>query len=543
MSGVLVVPPIAHGLVGRTDLPIPAWLFGWGAAVVLVVSFVALAVLWPRPRLEGARERRVLHVPAWLEIPFGLIGIGLFVLIVYAGLEGAQVDTANLTPTFVYVLFWVGLLPLQVLFGDVFALFNPWRAVGRAAGWLSSRIAGDALPEPMAYPERLGRWPAAIGILCFAWLELVSTSRSDPSTLAVLILAYAAIQLVGMSLYGVSQWERYGDAFAVYFNLFARLSPLRWERGTLYVRALLSGVTTLDAVPGTVAVLCTMIGTTTFDGFSNGPVWSDLAPKVTDVFTSIGFGQATALQLAFTVGLLVVVADRRRCCTGGERPGCGRSRPSTRRPGSRGRSCTRSTPIALAYAVAHYFSFLAYQGQALAYLAANPLGRTLAEGDNGWLGTANWGIDYTWVGATDHLVRPGRRARPRPRGGPGARPRPRAQGLPRPDGGDPLAILDARGHGRLHEPRALAAVGPMTAVRRRSPTPGTGSRRCSTSRRSRSSCARCCGRAGARSGARAAPRSSTPACSWRMSCARPSGVSRSTGQPIRCIPLPSTSTT
>ena len=63
MSGVLVVPPIAHGLVGRTDLPIPAWLFGWGAAVVLVLSFVALAVLWPKPRLEGARERRVLHVP------------------------------------------------------------------------------------------------------------------------------------------------------------------------------------------------------------------------------------------------------------------------------------------------------------------------------------------------------------------------------------------------------------------------------------------------------------------------------------------------
>ena len=139
MSGVLVVPPIAHGLVGRTDLPIPAWLFGWGAAVVLVVSFVALAVLWPKPRLEGARERRVLHVPAWLEIPCGLIGIALFVLVVYAGLEGAQVDTANLAPTFVYVLFWVGLLPLQVLLGDVFALFNPWRAVGRAVGWVSGR--------------------------------------------------------------------------------------------------------------------------------------------------------------------------------------------------------------------------------------------------------------------------------------------------------------------------------------------------------------------------------------------------------------------
>jgi hypothetical protein len=398
MSPVLVVPPIAHGLVGRTDLPIPAWLFGWGAAVVLVVSFVALAILWPRPRLEGARERRVLHVPAWLEVPCGLIGVALFALVVYAGLAGAQVDTANLAPTFVYVAFWVGLLPLQVLFGDVFALFNPWRAVGRAVGWASARVAGDALPEPMAYPNRLGRWPAAIGILCFAWLELVSTSRSDPSTLAVLALAYAAIQLLGMSMYGVRAWERHGDAFGVYFGLFARLSPLRWERGTLHVRPLLSGVTTLTPVPGTVALLLTMIGTTTFDGFSNGPVWSDIAPSITNVINDLGVGQGTALQIAFTLGLLAVVglvALLYRLGVAGMR-----TVAPDRDTGELARTFVHTlTPIALAYAIAHYFSFLVYQGQALAYLAANPLGRTLAEGDNGWLGTANWGVDYTVVGA------------------------------------------------------------------------------------------------------------------------------------------------
>jgi hypothetical protein len=398
MSRVLVVPPIAHGLVGRTDLPIPAWLFGWGAAVVLVVSFVALAVLWPRPRLEDVRERRVLHVPVWLEIPCGLAGIALFALVVYAGLDGAQVDTANLAPSFVYVAFWVGVLPLQVLLGDVFALFNPWRAVGRTVGWIAQRVAGDALPEPMTYPERLGRWPAALGILCFAWLELVSTSRSDPSTLAVLALAYAAIQLVGMSLYGVRQWERNGDAFAVYFALFARLSPLRWERGTLFTRPLLAGVTGLTPVPGTVALLTVMIGTTTFDGFSNGPVWSDLAPRLTDVITDLGFGQGTALQIAFTIGLLAVVAVIAllyRLGVAGMR-----TVAPERDTDELARTFVHTlTPIALAYAVAHYFSFLAYQGQALAYLASNPLGRTLAAGDEGWLGTANWGIDYTWVGA------------------------------------------------------------------------------------------------------------------------------------------------
>ena len=33
---------VAHGLGGVKDLPVPAWIFYWGGAVVLVVSFVAL---------------------------------------------------------------------------------------------------------------------------------------------------------------------------------------------------------------------------------------------------------------------------------------------------------------------------------------------------------------------------------------------------------------------------------------------------------------------------------------------------------------------
>src|SRR5207248_1790505 len=79
---------LAHGLVGRADLPIPSWLFGWAASVVLVVSFVALATLWPEPRLEGARERPLFRIPAWVDPLCGAIGVALFVLVVYAGLDG-----------------------------------------------------------------------------------------------------------------------------------------------------------------------------------------------------------------------------------------------------------------------------------------------------------------------------------------------------------------------------------------------------------------------------------------------------------------------
>ena len=60
-------PAFAHGIVSRTDLPIPVWLFGWAAAVVLVISFAALAVLWPKPELHEDRGRRWFTMPRFVD--------------------------------------------------------------------------------------------------------------------------------------------------------------------------------------------------------------------------------------------------------------------------------------------------------------------------------------------------------------------------------------------------------------------------------------------------------------------------------------------
>ncbi|HEX8157281.1 MAG TPA: fenitrothion hydrolase [Solirubrobacteraceae bacterium] len=397
-AGLTVALPeaaLAHGIVGREDLPIPKWLFGWAATAVLVASFVGLAVLWPKPRLEVPVQRRRASVPALLEPICGAIGVAVFVLVVYAGFAGTQTTTSNLAPTFIFVIFWVGLAILSPIFGDVFAAFSPWRAIARAVAGLVSGVSRDSLPAPLPYPDRLGRWPAAIGILAFAWIELVYAGRGDPSNLAVLALAYAAVQFVGMSLYGIAAWNRYGDAFAVYFGLLARISPLRWERGALYVRRPLSGLTTLDPVPGTVALLCVLIGTTSFDGFQNGPVWGDLSPRLTDAIASLGVSQATALELAFTIGLfaavLVVAGLYRLGVTGMQRE----TRDGLSVTELARRFAHSLVPIALAYVIAHYFSLLAYEGQRIVYLASDPLG----DGAN-IFGSADAIVDYTWISAT-----------------------------------------------------------------------------------------------------------------------------------------------
>jgi hypothetical protein len=386
----------AHGLVGRQDLPIPRWLFAWAACVVLVVSFVALATLWPKPRFEAPSPgRRLLAVPPLpAEIVLGALGVFAFGLTAYAGLAGTQTETANLAPTFVYVIFWVGMPVLSVLFGDVFRAFNPWRAIGRVCGTVVKRFAGDATPEPLAYPARLGRWPAAAGILAFAWVELVYSGRSDPSQLAVMMLVYATIQLVGMSLYGVETWTDRADAFGVTFAFFGRMSPLHVDGGVLRTRPVLSGLPSLRPVPGTVALLCVLIGTTSFDGFSQGPTWSNLAPDLQEWFTKLGFSQEHALEAAFTVGLVLVVlaiAGLYRLGIAGMASVAGTAGPQE----LGARLVHTLVPIALAYIIAHYCSLLLYQGQAMAYLLSDPLG----DGSN-YLGTGDRGINYTFISAT-----------------------------------------------------------------------------------------------------------------------------------------------
>lgn len=394
---LLPAPALAHGLVGKTDLAIPRWLFAWAAGIVLVVSFVALAMLWPKPQLDRMGEKRVWRYPRVLDPLCGAIGIALFVFVIYAGLAGEQIATANLLPTWIYVIFWVGLAFASLLFGDVFRAFNPWRAIARAIAWAVRLIRrGRPLDPPWRYPVWLGRWPAVAGIIGFAWLELVYVNKDDPQFLAWLSLGYATTQLIGMGLFGIETWTERGDAFSVYFGLFARLAPLRWADGWLYRRPPFVGATKLNVLPGTVALLCVMIGSTSFDGFSVSTVWvgsNGLYSKLQSVFTNIGVSGSAVTELTSTIGLLVmigVISGLYRFGVAGMQSLGGNH--TTRELSHR--FIHTLVPIALAYVIAHYFSLLAYQGQALGYLVSDPLGN----GAN-LLGTGSWTINYNLVAA------------------------------------------------------------------------------------------------------------------------------------------------
>ena len=390
---------IAHGLVARSDLPIPEWLFGWAAAMVLVVSFVALAIMWPEPRLERERWRplpgelgRLLGSRA-IEVLCGAIGVFLLGVVVYAGLRGAQSPTANFAPTFVYVIFWLALLPASILLGDVFKAFNPWRAIGRTVGWIAGKAARDGLPAPLTYPERLGHWPAAAGIFAFAVMELVASNGDRPENLAIATLVYTALTFVAMALYGVETWVSRGEAFSVYFNLFSRISVFETRDRVVGLRQPLSGLSALRPLAGTVPLLAVMIGSVTFDGASEAPIWTGIAPDIASFFQDVGLSPQNALELTFLIGLtatiLIVYGFYMLGALGAKSVGGGFS---TKRLA---RAFVHSlVPIAFAYVAAHYLTLLLFQGQSIAFLASDPLG----DGSD-LFGTADSQIDYTIIGA------------------------------------------------------------------------------------------------------------------------------------------------
>jgi hypothetical protein len=405
--------PLAHALQEKQDLPLPEWLFVWGAALVLIVSFIALAALWPRPKLEeedegwrplpgGSGWRAVASAP--VQILCGAIGVFLLGVVVWSGFAGEPNPTGNFAPTFVFVTFWLGLVPVSVVFGDVFRAFNPWRALGKAAAWVGETVARRPLPAALPYPERLGRWPAAVGLVLFVFLELDVnllqenlgvTAAEIPQKVAIATLVYTAATLVAMSLYGVDAWIERGETFSVYFNLFSRISPYATRDGVMGIRRPLSGLASLEPLPGTVVLLAAMIGTVTFDGATEGPLWGDngLEDDVVDFFAGLGFNSLHAAEAATGLGMLVTIAllygFYRLGAAGARRMGGGLD------TGQLARAFVHSlVPIALVYAAAHYFTFLLFRGQAIAYLASNPLGR-----DWDLFGTADDGVDYGLIGS------------------------------------------------------------------------------------------------------------------------------------------------
>ncbi len=340
--------------------------------------------------------RAITSLP--VRILCGAIGLFLLGVAIYSGFEGTEAPDRNVTLTLLFVTAWLGFPLLGVLLGNLFPAFNPWNAIAAPIGWAWRRLGGGPPPH-LEYPERLGRWPAVVGLFLFVWMELVYGEGSgvavgvSPEAVAQAAIFYTVYTLAMVALFGRETWFRKGETFSVYFGMFGSLGKLEVRGRELGVRRLLAGATTWEAgIPASVALVITSIGTTTFDGASEG-VFKDGIQWLIDRFADLGFGATAAVRTSSTIFMLLSIGVVCLVYFAGVR-GMGTVPGAPDRPTLWRRFAHALIPIAFAYLLAHYFSLFFFQEQAqFTYLLSDPLGT----GTTDLFGTASYGVDYNAI--------------------------------------------------------------------------------------------------------------------------------------------------
>ena len=422
-------PVYAHGFGERYDLPIPLDYFLVGAAGAVALSFVVVGLFVRRrpgpfdyPRID------LLAIP-WLGRVLGrpplpnlvrLLSVAAFGLIVGTALFGIDRPIENLAPTVVWVLWWVGMGYVSALLGNVWMLINPWKITFEWAQALIGGDGDDGERGAFAYPEGLDVWPAVVIFLAFAWLENVYPDAAQPQKLGILVVLYSLVTWAGMAAFGKHEWLRRGEAFSVLFGLFARFSPtevrsagadrcaacagcgktpiLTFPRGAggrdnppagcvdcyecfeaapaderrLNLRPYAVGLAQPTGTTTAMALFVVLaLATVTFDGLTETSAWVDVQNAVWPVAELAGGRAVQAIDTAGLLMLPALFAVVYLAFSSGVRSLSGEKASVT--DVAKG-FVLSLVPIALAYNLAHFISFLLIQGQLVIPLASDPFG-------------------------------------------------------------------------------------------------------------------------------------------------------------------------
>ena len=358
----------AHGLGQRYDLPIPLWLYLVGAASAVAASFVLFAAFRThRPRFSWRADFVSGTVPRWLALALQGFGIAVFVLVIAAGLIGNQNPLKNIAPVTIWVLWWVGFSFFCAFVGDAWPLLSPFATMSRVAAAAWRRAGSPRLQWRLRLPPSIGVWPAVASFWLFAWTELIAPGRDRPRAVALGVLGYAVFTWLGCIAFGTRAWTRAAEAFAIAFGLLGRFAPVqvirsgegwRWR-----LRPYVVGLLVTKRVPVSLTFFTLlMLATVTVDGLLETPLWLELATSME------GTGLPSPPTLLLLAGPLVFAAAYAAVI------GAMASLAGGRVTNLAGRFVLSLVPIAIAYHLAHYLSFLLLAGQMAVPIASDPFG-------------------------------------------------------------------------------------------------------------------------------------------------------------------------
>ncbi len=417
-TAAMAMPAYAHGFGERYDLPLPLSLFVIAGAIAVVLSFGVVAVFlkgeaahreYPRYNLLRAPAVGWLLQSPWVAGTLQSLSVLLTAYVIMGGLIGTERAALNPAPAAVYVAFWVGLSFFTALFGNLWALVNPWKvAWGWAEAVTGALAPGQRLSKNRPYPARWGPWPAVLVFVGFAILETVVASAAGPRVLGLILIGYTAYNFVGMYLFGRDTWLRNAEGFTVVYGFMSRFSltevraPVsgcsqcssggRCSAGVadcvdcyecyaaappdqreFNVRPFCVGLNRLGVVTATVVChVILLLSTVSFDGLSATPEWVVFSTQFLLQFPRYGGYWANligVLGLPVVFGIFYVATCRVMAILPASNAG--------RNPNGSQMATMfvfSLLPIALAYHYAHFLGFLLINGQRFIVLASDPLG-------------------------------------------------------------------------------------------------------------------------------------------------------------------------
>lgn len=381
-----IKPASAHAFGVQYTLPIPIWLYLYGGAAVVILSFIIIGAFVTQTRSQIKPKEKdlsnlgllvFLQKKSFLNF-LKFTSLGFFILTIATGFIGTKEPIYNFNMTFFWIIFLLGLTYLTALVGNIYPVLNPWKTI------VDFLVKGTSQEKKgvLKYPRWLSYYPAFILYFFLIFTELIS--QVNPFLLSFRLLIYTVI-IVGLTfLFGEEATFKYCEFFGVFFSLISKVSPFKKEGRKILLRAPFVGLIQDRATDlSLVLFILFMLSSTAFDGFHSTTTWIiwefHTLGTLEKTLGSLGYPIIETIALAlspflfFAIYLLLVWLMKLIVRT---------KKPLKELLLDFAFSLI---PIALVYNIAHYFTLLVIQGQSIISLISDPFGF-------GWnlLGTANF---------------------------------------------------------------------------------------------------------------------------------------------------------
>ena len=330
-----ISPQLNHGIINVGDLPIPFDMVLNSAVLVVVVTFVFLKISWKESILTS-QETLFSTKQSLSGKVFGFI---IIVLLTVPGLINNEPAKTSITPLVLWIFLWIAVPVLGLIFGDLYAKFNPLALIVNREG-ISHNV-----------------YFASFLFLCLTWFELVWNKPGNPRHIGIVFLVLLVVVSVVQRFYKKTIIEV--DPLLLLHHLY---SKMKITNSKPLFKTLLNNISNLAQLKGMEYFILLMIGTVTYDGLRETTFWFELFGSQTyeTSFSTVAF---------LLINLLIIVFYRFACYfairVSGEDLNLNEISLKFGHT---------MLPIAFAYHVTHYLSLLLFEFQTVVYRLNDPFG-------------------------------------------------------------------------------------------------------------------------------------------------------------------------